>query len=294
MVASSGGALTIDASVCRPWRRRALGLVVEEIIAVPVIKLAAVSYRLRLRDTEVAVAEADFKGLLLQVTKLLSSLGGFEKRAEVQILDLVDVVGAAGGIQKFLLLAYNGDVLVLLKATDDNRVLLEKLYANMSPRPRKIFAGFRGRPPCSLRLKIAKGRKSGLGGSRAFSVLGTSYIRAGAVFGTVWLARNGRLLTAEAEVWFSRLALRPTAHAGPQGFQLDHRCPLRRRRHGGLAPGQVEAVRLAYHRILGDAEATTDLDSGQALIPQIYEVFGACRRPLCRQHFSAAPLVQAD
>ncbi len=46
---------------------------------VSVTKLASESYRLRLGDTEIDVAEADLKVLLLQVTKLLPPGGGFEK-----------------------------------------------------------------------------------------------------------------------------------------------------------------------------------------------------------------------
>ena len=38
------------------------------------------------------------------------------------------------------MLADNGDVLVLLKAAENDRALQEILYANMSPRSRKIFA----------------------------------------------------------------------------------------------------------------------------------------------------------
>ena len=81
-------------------------------MAVSVTKLAPESYRLRLGDTEVDVAEADLKVLLLQVTKLLAPVGGFEKSAEEQTREFMNVIGAAGdvAIQKFLLLADNGDV----------------------------------------------------------------------------------------------------------------------------------------------------------------------------------------
>lgn len=111
-------------------------------MAVSVIKLAPESYRLRLGDTEVDVAEADLKVLLLQITKLLAPVGGFEKSAEEQIREFMDVIGAAGdvAIQKFLLLADNGDILVLLKTAENDSALLNKLYTNMSPRSRKIFA----------------------------------------------------------------------------------------------------------------------------------------------------------
>ena len=111
-------------------------------MAVSVTKLAPESYRLRLGDTEVDVAEADLKVLLLQVTKLLAPVGGFEKSAEEQTREFMNVIGAAGdvAIQKILLLADNGDVLVLLKAAENDRALQEILYANMSPRSRKIFA----------------------------------------------------------------------------------------------------------------------------------------------------------
>ncbi len=109
---------------------------------VSVTKLAPESYRLRLGDTEIDVAETDLKILLLQVTKLLAPGGGFEKSAEEQTREFMDAIGAADdvAIQKFLLLADNGDILVLLKAAENDRALLEKLYANMSERARKIFA----------------------------------------------------------------------------------------------------------------------------------------------------------
>ena len=111
-------------------------------MTVSVIKLAPGSYRLRLGDTEIDVAEADLKVLLLQVTKLLAPVGGFEKSAEDQTREFMDAIGAADdvAIQKFLLLADNGDVLVLLKAAEKDSTLLENLYANMSERSRKIFA----------------------------------------------------------------------------------------------------------------------------------------------------------
>ena len=109
---------------------------------VSVTKMAPESYRLRLGDAEIDVAEADLKILLLQIAKLLPPGTGFEKSAEEQTRELMDAIGAAGGvaIQKFLLLADNGDILVLLKVAENEAALLEKLYANMSERSRKIFA----------------------------------------------------------------------------------------------------------------------------------------------------------
>ena len=109
---------------------------------VSVTKLAPESYRLRLGDTDIDVAETDLKVLLLQITKLLNPGAGFEKSAEEQTRELMDAIGVADdvAIQRFLLLADNGDILVLLKVAENDRALLEKLYANMSERSRKIFA----------------------------------------------------------------------------------------------------------------------------------------------------------
>ncbi len=109
---------------------------------VSVTKLASESYRLRLGDTEIDVAEADLKVLLLQIAKLVPPGAGFEKSAEEQTREFMSLIGAAGdvAIQKFLLLADNGDILVLLKVAENDRALHEKLYANMSERSRKIFA----------------------------------------------------------------------------------------------------------------------------------------------------------
>jgi flagellar motor switch protein FliG len=97
---------------------------------------------LRLGDTEIDVAEEDLKVLLLQVTKFLVPIADFEKSAEEQTREFMDVIGADDddAIQKFLLRADNGDVLVLLKTAENDRALLDKLYANMSERSRKIFA----------------------------------------------------------------------------------------------------------------------------------------------------------
>lgn len=105
-------------------------------------KLAPQSYRLRLGDTEIDVAEGELKVLLLQITKLLTPAAGFEKSAEELTREFMDAIGGADdvAIQKFLLLADNGDILVLLKAAENNHALLEKLYTNMSERSRKIFA----------------------------------------------------------------------------------------------------------------------------------------------------------
>src|ERR1700719_20284 len=73
-----------------------------------------------------------------------------------------------------------------------------------------------------------------------------------------------RTLAAEVEIVVAGMAVRPHAH---RAGELEHVAP--RRLPGGDHPRhQAEAMPLADHRVLGDADAPADLGRGDPLVPQ--------------------------
>ena len=108
---------------------------------ITVRKTESGAYSLRFDDAEFTLAEGDLKRLVLQITKLFSPGAPFEKSAEERTREFVGRITEVDdvAIQKLLLLADHGDILVLLKAAENDEMLLDKLYRNMSERSRKIF-----------------------------------------------------------------------------------------------------------------------------------------------------------
>jgi flagellar motor switch protein FliG len=108
---------------------------------ISVKKAAPDVYALSLDDTELALDGADIKTLLLEITRILAPAEEVARTAKDRVRDFLRHIKNANdvGLQKFLLVADHDDVLVLLKAAEDDKALSRKFYSNMSERSRKIF-----------------------------------------------------------------------------------------------------------------------------------------------------------
>ena len=98
-------------------------------------------YALILDDAEFALDGADLKTLLMEIIRILAPTSDVGKTAADRARDFLRHIKYANdvGLQKFLLGADHDDVLVLLKVTEGDKALSQKLYSNMSERSRKIF-----------------------------------------------------------------------------------------------------------------------------------------------------------
>ncbi|MBT4464049.1 MAG: hypothetical protein HOC60_05140, partial [Rhodospirillaceae bacterium] len=103
-------------------------------------KVAPDVYAITFDDTEVVFEGGDIKTLLLEVMKLLAP-GGSTKKASEQNKEFLRHIKNANdvGIQKLLLLAKHEDLLVLLKKAEDDQLVQDKFYNNMSETNRKMF-----------------------------------------------------------------------------------------------------------------------------------------------------------
>jgi len=103
-------------------------------------KAAPDVYTITFDDTEVALDGGDIKTLLLEVMKLLAPAGSTQKVKEKTKEFLRHIKNANDvGIQKLLLVAKHEDLLVLLKKAEDDPVLQDKFFSNMSDTNRKTF-----------------------------------------------------------------------------------------------------------------------------------------------------------
>src|SRR5262249_50678053 len=84
-----------------------------------------------------------------------------------------------------------------------------------------------------------------------------------------------RPLATEMEIVIARMSDRP--HADRAG-EIEH-IASRRRLLGDDPWGQPDAMHLADHRVLADADAATDLGGGHPLFPQPRQLLDALRRP---------------
>lgn len=107
------------------------------------------AFTLKFDQTEVILSVADLKTLLLQVTRLLTpdSMKA-DDTAVKQANALADTLKSATDIeiQAFIQAAGEDDILVLLKLSEDDTPLLDKLYSNMTDNMRTLFEedlGFR-------------------------------------------------------------------------------------------------------------------------------------------------------
>ncbi|MEE8394300.1 MAG: FliG C-terminal domain-containing protein [Rhodospirillales bacterium] len=104
-------------------------------------KAAPDVYSLNFDDCEIALEERELKELLLQITKILlphEREQSAEERAKTFMRHIKNANDV--GIQKFLRVADEEDILILLKAAENDEVLLNKFYANMTELSRKMFA----------------------------------------------------------------------------------------------------------------------------------------------------------
>ncbi|NQV47499.1 MAG: hypothetical protein HQ504_06920 [Rhodospirillaceae bacterium] len=103
-------------------------------------KVAPDVYQIDFDDTEVVLEGSDLKALLLQVMKVLAPAGSTKKEEEKSKEFVRHIKNANDmGIQKLLLVAEHEDVLVLLKTAEEDDVLTNKFFSNMSDNNRKMF-----------------------------------------------------------------------------------------------------------------------------------------------------------
>ena len=105
-------------------------------------KAAPDQFVLRFEETEVTLTSGDLKTLLLQITRLLAPAEDVLRSAEDRAKEFLTRLKGANnvGLQKFIMLAPHDDLLVLLKSAEADQDALQKFYANMSDRSRKIVA----------------------------------------------------------------------------------------------------------------------------------------------------------
>lgn len=97
-------------------------------------------YTITFDETEVVLEGGDIKTLLLEVMKLLAPDGSTEKSKEKAKEFLRHIKNANDvGIQKLMLSARHEDLLVLLSKAEDDQVLQDKFFNNMSDTNRKVF-----------------------------------------------------------------------------------------------------------------------------------------------------------
>lgn len=99
------------------------------------------AFSLSIDETQVSVDGAGLKALLVEITRILAPGAGIVETDEEQARKFIGRMQTASdvGIQKLLLLCRHDDMLVLLKAAENDKAMLRKLYGNMSERSRKIF-----------------------------------------------------------------------------------------------------------------------------------------------------------
>ena len=120
------------------------------------------AFALAIGDAEVALDAAALKTLLLEITRVLAPGADMAMSEEDRARAFMQRLAGANdlGIQKLLLASRHDDVLVLLKAAENDKSLPRRIYGNMSERSRKIFAEdlvFKfpeGLPPGRLRQAI--------------------------------------------------------------------------------------------------------------------------------------------
>jgi len=103
-------------------------------------KVASDAYSLNFDGTEVILSGAEIKELLLQITGILLPHGSDQGTREMTLSFIRHIKGANDvGIQKFMRVANEDDILILLKVGEDDDDLLNKFYDNMTKLSRKVF-----------------------------------------------------------------------------------------------------------------------------------------------------------
>ncbi|OHC74918.1 MAG: hypothetical protein A3G18_01160 [Rhodospirillales bacterium RIFCSPLOWO2_12_FULL_58_28] len=108
---------------------------------ISVKKVAAGVYSLKFDDAEIVLESDELKELLLNVTKVLIPVGIQPDNYEEKAREFISHIKHADnvGIQKFIIVAGEDDIIVLLKTAENDKELLEKFYGNMSDRSRKMI-----------------------------------------------------------------------------------------------------------------------------------------------------------
>ena len=102
-------------------------------------------YSISFGKTEIVLEGNEVKILLLQLMQVLPS-GGASATAtapqkDTRVLEFLSRIKTANdvGIQKLLLVADHNDLLTLLKSTEDDTMLRNKFFGNMSEKNRTMF-----------------------------------------------------------------------------------------------------------------------------------------------------------
>ncbi len=109
---------------------------------ISVTKTAENTYDIVAGDQSISLSINDLKLLLLESVRVLAPSGGIKKGNKVQVDDLINRLKLADdvSVQKFIVAMGEDDILIFLKYAEEDSVLLEKFYSNMSERSKKIQA----------------------------------------------------------------------------------------------------------------------------------------------------------
>lgn len=108
---------------------------------ISVVRAESGAVSLTFGETVVALDPADTRTLLVELTKALRADGSLSPTAPQQAADLAARIKAGNdiGIQKLLRVADHDDLLVLLKYTEEDGPLYDKIFGNMTEKSQKIF-----------------------------------------------------------------------------------------------------------------------------------------------------------
>ncbi len=99
-------------------------------------------YAIAFDDVTHTLTTKDLKTLLMEAVKSLAPGVVSSVSPSEEAHDLAGHLKTADdpGLQKFLMSVTDDDILILLKSTEDDQVLHDKLFANMSERKHKMLA----------------------------------------------------------------------------------------------------------------------------------------------------------
>lgn len=99
-------------------------------------------YAIAFDDVTHTLTTKDLKTLLMEAVKSLAPGVVSSVSPSEEARDLADRLKTVDdpGLQKFLMSVTDDDILILLKSTEDDQVLHDKLFANMSERKHKMLA----------------------------------------------------------------------------------------------------------------------------------------------------------
>lgn len=99
------------------------------------------AYKLSLGEADIVLGMDDLRKLFIQVAKILVPGSTFTRGLFPKREFMMKMRGANDiGVQALLQMADHDDLLLLLKAGEDDDALTQKLFSNMSENSRKMFA----------------------------------------------------------------------------------------------------------------------------------------------------------